>query len=100
MTLLREIVDYAKKLMKTNTLVDSISCHIPIADYYRNKFIIFAKHAMRAVLKKHKPYAKPHELPYLTALISSAIMNIAAKPFMFSYWESLIEAKFNEIKYG
>jgi len=55
---------------------------------------------MRAVLKKHKPYAKPHELPYLTALISSAIMNIAAKPFMFSYWESLIEAKFNEIKYG
>ena len=100
MTLLREVIDYAKELMKTNTLVDSISCHIPTADYYRNRFIIFAKHAIRHVLKKHKPYAKWRELPYLSTLIMSAIMNIATKPEMYSYWESLIEEKFNEIKEG
>jgi len=98
MTLLREVIDYAKELMKTNTLVDSISCHIPIADYYRNRFIIFAKHAIRAILKKHKPYAKWRELPYLSTLIMSAIMSIATKPEMYSYYEQLIEAKFNEIK--
>jgi len=100
MTLLREVIDYAKELMKTNTLVDSVSCHIPIADYYRNRFIIFAKHAIRHVLNKHKPYAKWRELPYLSSLISSAIMSIATKPEMYSYWESLIEEKFNEIKEG
>ena len=100
MTILAEVIAYAKELMKTNTLVDSISCHIPIADYYRNRFIIFAKHAIRAILKKHKPYAKWRELPYLSTLIMSAIMNIATKPEMYSYYEQLIEAKFNEIKYG
>ena len=98
MTILAEVIAYAKELMKTNTLVDSISCHIPIADYYRNRFIIFAKHAIRHVLKKHKPYAKWRELPYLSTLIMSAIMSIATKPEMYSYYEQLIEAKFNEIK--
>ena len=100
MTILAEVIAYAKELMKTNTIVDSISCHVPIADYYRNRFIIFAKHAIRHVLNKHKPYAKWRELPYLSSLISSAIMNIATKPEMYSYWESLIEEKFNEIKEG
>jgi len=100
MTILAEVIAYAKELMKTNTLVDSISCHIPIADYYRNRFIIFAKHAIRHVLNEHKPYAKWRELPYLSSLISSAIMSIATKPELFDYYERLIEEKFIEIKHA
>jgi len=100
MTILAEVIAYAKELMETNTIIDSVSCHIPIADYYRNKFTIFARHAIRHVLNKHKPYAKWRELPYLSALIMSAIMSIINKPELYSYWENRVEQVFNEIKYG
>jgi len=70
------------------------------ADFTRNLWIISMKKGIREVIKAHEPYAQPYRKTELAAMLSKAIMKLYSFPQLKSYYDSLIDSLYNEIKYG
>jgi len=70
------------------------------ADYTRNLWIISMKKGIREVIKAHEPYAQPYRKTELVAMLNKAIIKLYSFPQLKSYYDSLIDSLYNEIKYG
>jgi len=96
MTLLGEILDIAKDLMKKDKILRHNNTPRPNADFIRNHFIIACRRAIKHALRKYD-IKKRHEIPYLNAMINKAIMSVIHYPQLRKYWEEKIENLLNEL---
>ena len=99
MSFLGDIVQRAKELKAASGWkIDNIDLY-GNANFRTLEFVFWCRKALRELIRENKPYALPYGETYLSAQCMAAIMRIAAKPEVFSYYEQKVENAFMFAKY-
>jgi len=98
--LLREAIRKTVELMKVYD--DLYDPHYPYAkaDYYRNRFVVISKKAIREIIRQYEPYFEYRAKTILSAKLSKALQLVVVNPKLYDPLASEVDKAFYYAKYG